>query len=114
MKVIIEKSPSADLYVYIVCTSAVDQTHLENKLRSHSEYDTMWDKLLDEWCMKEWYKYYNAERLIGRNTVITLLKFTNGRSEDLIKALSQYLEEDGYIGSGYLSVQYESFKSESN
>lgn len=114
MEIIFKKCPSADLFVYIHCRTAADQTHLEKKLYTHSEYTTMWDKLLDEWVVKEWYKYYLNERLIGRHSVITVLQFVGGRNEDLIKALSQYLEEDGYIGSGYLSIQYEPFKPESS
>lgn len=114
MEVIFKKCPGGDLFVYIHCRTAADQTDLEKKLHTHSEYTTMWDKLLDEWCTKEWYKYYLNERLIGRNSVITILQFVGGRNEDLIKALSQYLEEDGHIGSGYQSIQYEQFKPESS
>lgn len=108
MDVIFKKCSSSALLVYIHCTTAAQQDKLESKLFRHSEYDTKWDQLCDEWIGKKYFEYVNREKLLGVNSVITVLTFIDGRNDDFIKELSLYLEDD-FTPSGYSEVKYVSF-----
>lgn len=113
MKVIFEKNPSGCLLAYIHCETAAQQYKLDEKLFRHSEYNSKWDQICDEWIEKKYFQFVNKEQLIGMNSIITVLKFVDGRDDDFIKELSLYLEDE-YTPSGYYLVKYEQFKSESS
>jgi hypothetical protein len=108
MKLIFEKNPSGALLVYIHCLTAKQQHVIIEKLFQHSEYTTKWDELCDEWIEKKYFKFVNKEELVGRDAVITVLTFVDGRCDELIKELSKYLEDE-YEISGYYSIEYKSF-----
>ncbi len=108
MEVIFKKCSSGQLVVYIQCITAVQQFKLDKKLFSHSEYTSKWDELCDEWIEKKYFKYVNKEQLVGYNSIITTLTFIDGRCDELIKALTIYLEDE-FEPSGYSEVKYVSF-----
>jgi hypothetical protein len=108
MKVIFEKSPSCYLLVYIHCETAAEQHKLNGKLFTHSEYQSKWDALCDEWIEKQYFKFLNKEELIGRSSTITTLTFADGRDDNFIKELSNYLEDE-YVLGGYYKIEYKSF-----
>jgi hypothetical protein len=107
MQIIFNQSPSQDLYVYIHCTTAGEQFSLSQKMHTHSEYDTKWSNLLEEWRKKEYYKYCIEKELSSRNDVVTILQFTNCRSEDFIQELCTYLQSEHF--GGYMNAEYKSF-----
>jgi hypothetical protein len=110
MKIIFEQTMSTELNVYIHCTSAGEQLRLSESIHTHSEYHTKWSQLLDEWAKKEYYKYFTIHQMSSRNHVITLLVFTNSKSEEFIKELSNHLDDD--MMQGYYSIEYKSFGDE--
>jgi len=108
MEVIFKKSSSGSLVVYIHCITAAQQDRLQSKLFRHSEYDSKWDQLCDEWIEKKYFNYVNREKLLGVNSVSTILTFIDGRNDEFIKELSMYLEDD-FTPSGYSEIKYVSF-----
>ena len=107
MDLLFKMSPNGNMYLYIHCTSAGQQLQLTKKMHTHSEYNTKWSNLIEEWEKKEYFKYHIVEQMAAENSVITLIEFTNSRSEDFIKELSDYLEADA--SGGYYNIQYKSF-----
>lgn len=110
MNIIFEKLPSGNTYVYIHCTSAGDQSRISDRTYIHSEYDTTWSKLLAEWHSKGYYEHYLIEKMSSRNTVITLLEFTNSRDDNFIKELLDHLDDDPV--AGYYGIEYKLFTNQ--
>ena len=65
---------------------------------------------LDEWLQKSYYRHYVNETLVGQHSVITIITFINGRNDDFIKELSNYLEGNKDYISGHYLIEYKLFK----
>ena len=86
----------SSLHMYIECKSAAEHCNITDKTHTHSEYDTLWDNMLNEWHVKGYYKYYQFEVLKGNSTVIFKFEFINGRehAQKLITELDKYFDEN--------------------
>ena len=60
----------SSLHMYIECTSAAEHCNINDKMYTHSEFDTLWDSTLGEWYEKGYYKHYHFEVLKGNSTVM--------------------------------------------
>ena len=109
MKLIFEQSISGSTYLYIHCSSAGDQLRISEKLHTHSEYNTKWSDLLEEWREKGYYKYYSINQMSSRSDVITLLEFTNSRDDEFMRELNKYLEYE--TAGGYFGIEYKLFNN---
>lgn len=103
MQLIFEKSFNGELFLYVKCTTAADQTNFERKIFTHSEYTTEWDSKIDEWLEKGYFKFYHREDLIGSQIVITVFTFTQSLSDELIKEICKYFEGPPFFPGIYIA-----------
>jgi hypothetical protein len=108
MKIFYDRSSciNSHLTMYIHCTSAGDLNKVDSKTYADSEFDTVWTDKLNEWEEKEYFKWYNVERLAGHNTVIITYSFYEW-TNTLIEEIEEYF--DGQRSSGAYFVEYQSF-----
>ena len=86
----------SSLHMYIECTSAAEHCNINDKMYTHSEFDTLWDSTLGEWYEKGYYKHYHFEVLKGNSTVMFKLEFIDGRknAKAFITELDKYFDEN--------------------
>ncbi len=93
----------SSLYVYIEVDTAADYKKVDDKLHTHSEYETEWDCKVGEWRQKEYYNEFHMDVLEGRQKVMIVLQFVGARfkAKEFIPEIESYFNEYSR-GSDYI------------
>lgn len=108
MKLFFDMTAYGELKAYIQMCTAADMHKVDDKMHTHSEYDTPWSDKLNEWKDAEYYKDYWMESMVGRSEVIWLLRFVNCNGYDkLMKEIVKYFDED--MADSTYCIKYHEF-----
>ena len=102
----------SNLYMYIEVDSAADYKKIDDKLYTHSEYETEWHCKLAEWYEKGYAKDCLIDVLEGRTKVMIILQFVGARfkAKEFIPELEKHFNHE-YRSLDVTSVYYTELKS---
>ena len=106
------KMDSFHLSMYIEMHTAADYEEIDNKLHTHSEYDSEWSDKLREWEQKEYFKHCITSRFKGDTAIIIILHFMNSKDklEEFIVELYKYFNMDSSsYNENYAYINYTKF-----
>jgi hypothetical protein len=114
MTIIFDILPSGKMRMYIHTFSAADQANLNQKLHTHSEYDTTWSNKISKWIDESYFVNVNREDMIGFDTCITVLTFYSITPNyyDFIRDINSYLGFSS-LNSGAHIVEFKLFSKTS-
>jgi hypothetical protein len=95
MQIVHKRTSNSSLIVYLFCETANDYYQINNKMFTHSEYDTPWSDFLNVLEKeKEYFKHWGQENMVGNQTVIVSLTFINVKQhQELIAEIDKYFNE---------------------
>jgi hypothetical protein len=105
------------LRVFIETTTAAELSKLYDKLYTHSEYDTEWEKKIEEYQVKGYFQRIDIEELRGYKTVVKVLTFS-AVTQDPVKLkafrreLMSYIDDHHEFGMGHHEITYKPHQDE--
>ena len=106
------KMDSFHLSMYIEMHTAADYKEIDDKLHTHSEYDSEWSDKLREWEEKEYFKSCGTSRFKGDTAIIIILYFQDSKDklEEFIVELYKYFNMDSSpYNETYAYINYTKF-----
>jgi len=98
--------------MYIEMHTAADYKEIDDKLHTHSEYDSEWSDKLRQWEEKEYFKHCSISRFKGDTAIIIILHFMNSKDklEEFIVELYKYFNMDSSLyNETYAYINYTKF-----
>ena len=93
------------LAVYYTARTAKEYATVNNKLYTHTEYNTEWHKKTYDWMTAGYFKYVTTEEFMGNDHCIFKITFLEvNLSEEFIKDFDIYM--NGYTFGSVYSVEY--------